>query len=91
MDWYEEYIEEGIRNEVKLLRDHGFNTESSCHHDMHIQVQVCKDDRIYALHGLLSNNGYRNYTIKVEWRVVDGYTYSYMIVTFDDKIKVERY
>ena len=38
-DWYEEHIEEGIRDVVRMLRDRGFNTESSCHHDMSIQIQ----------------------------------------------------
>lgn len=38
-DWYEAYVEEGVRDIVRLLRDNGFNTISSCHHDMIIQCE----------------------------------------------------
>ena len=38
--WYVQYIEEGVREAVKRLRNRGINTECSCHHDMEIQFQV---------------------------------------------------
>ena len=53
MDWYEENIEEPIRPIVKLLRDNGFNTTSSCGHDMYIEGELGQDYELYRLHKLL--------------------------------------
>lgn len=71
MDWYNTYIEEGIRHHVKLLRDNGINTISSCAHDMCIDAYYDGGD-ITAVHKLLFDAGYRNYTITTRWQVVDG-------------------
>ena len=54
-NWYEENIEEGIRDVVRLLRDNGFNTECSCHHEMTIQCQYIVDGSVQRLHDLLYN------------------------------------
>lgn len=51
--WYEENIEEPIREIVKLLRDNGFNTECSCGHDMTVQCQYIRDNRMMELAHLL--------------------------------------
>jgi hypothetical protein len=83
--WYEEYIEKGIRKEVKLLRDNGFNTECSCDHEMYIQCQYLIDGEIQRLHNLLFTNGYRNYTINVQVQVIDGCMYPSIDVSFKEK------
>ena len=83
MNWYEEYIEAGIKKEVILLRDNGFNTECSCAHKMYIQCQYISDGEIKRLHELLFNSGYRDYTISIELRVVDGYSYPSLQVEFN--------
>lgn len=70
-DWYEENIEEGVRDLVKLLRNNGFNTECSCHHDMYIQCQFMLDGELMNLHNLLCNNGYENYEVTVQIKCVD--------------------
>jgi len=36
-DWYEEKIEEPLRDLVKILRNNGVNTTCSCGHEMYIQ------------------------------------------------------
>jgi len=77
-DWYEEYIEEPIRNLVKLLRDHGFNTECSCGHEMYVQCQYTLEGEIKRLHDLLFNSGYRNYEISILIKVMDGHQYPSM-------------
>jgi len=82
MDWYEQNIEASIRKEVKLLRDNGFNTECSCGHKMYVQCQYLPDEEIQRLHNLLFNNGYRDYTITIELRVVEGHSYSSLQVDF---------
>lgn len=72
MDWYDEYIEEPIRDLVKLLRDNGFNTECSCGHKMYVQCQCIPDGEFKRLHDLLYNNGYRNYRIEMTLECIDG-------------------
>jgi hypothetical protein len=53
MNWYEENIEEPIRDVVKHLRDNGFNTECSCGHEMYIQIGHSLDGELMRLHSLL--------------------------------------
>jgi len=89
MGWIENNIEEQIRPEVKLLRDNGFNTECSCHHEMYVQCQLLIDGELMRLHTLLFNNGYRNYTIEWVLKVMNGHSYPSMMITFNDKQKVD--
>lgn len=63
MSWYDDFIEEPIRDTVRLLRDNGFNTTCSCGHDMEIECDVCPDGEFKRLHDLLYNQGYRNYLV----------------------------
>ena len=90
MKWIEKTIEEHIRPEVQLLRDNGFNTECSCHHEMYVQCQLVVDGELERLHILLFNSGYNNYTIESTLKVMDGYSYPTMQVLFYDKKKIER-
>jgi hypothetical protein len=68
MTWYEENVEEPIRPLVRLLRDNGYNTFSSCGHDMNV-IMDYKNSMI-KLMDLLNNNGYHNWRItgKMEQR-----------------------
>ena len=52
-DWYEENIEEPVRDLVRVLRNNGFNTECSCGHEKYIQCQYVLDGEIKRLHNLL--------------------------------------
>lgn len=54
--WYEENIEEGVRDVVRLLRDHGYNTFCSCHHDMTIDINYFPGIDLMELHNLLWNH-----------------------------------
>jgi len=69
--WYDK-IEPPIRDVVKLLRENGFNTESSCGHDMYVQCQYAPDGEIQRLHYLLSSAGFKNYNIIVTHQVIGG-------------------
>jgi len=87
MTWYEAHIEEGVRDIVKLLRDNGFNTTSSCHHEnpMQIQCEYSQDGEIGRLHDLIYNylievERIVTFSIHVEHEVVDGHCYSFMEV-----------
>jgi len=84
-NWYEEVIEEPIRDLVRLLRDNGFNTESSCGHKMEVQCDYLVDGEIQRLHNLLFNNGYRDYIIDLYVRVDDGHQYSHINIRLDAK------
>lgn len=85
MAWYKEVIEEGIRKEVKLLRDNGFNTECSCGHKKYIQCSYITNGTIQDLDNLLFNNGYRDYRICVHTERVNGHIDSFLLVDFGRK------
>ena len=90
MSWYEEYIEEPIRDLVKHLRSNGFNTFCSCGHKMYVQCEYIPDGEIGRLHHLLfnyffENNKPINYTITVSHQVIDGHSYSSIHIDFKDK------
>jgi len=85
-DWYEEHIEEGVRDVVRLLRDHGYNTESSCHHDMTVQVQHIPGALCFlGLHQLLWNYLHEqgeevSFRLQMEHEVREGRHYGHSCV-----------
>lgn len=87
MNWYVEYIEEPVRNLVKLLRNNGFNTVSSCGHEMYVQCEYLVDGELQRLHNLLFNSGYRNYTITVHIQVMEGHLYQHFEIKLPNKNK----
>lgn len=78
MDWYDENIEEPIRDLVKLLRDNGFNTQCSCGHEMYVECQypMGEGGEMFRLDQLLYNNGYENYEISINLIRSKGYILS---------------
>lgn len=79
--WYEHCIEEPVRDIVRLLRDHGFNTDCSCGHEMYIQCRLSLDGEIKRLHDLLhcyftERKEPIDYDIIVRHKVVDGHSYT---------------
>jgi len=89
-NWYEDVIEEPIRDLVKLLRDNGFNTECSCGHEMYVQCQYLVDGEIQRLHKLLFDNGYRDYTIEIRVQVINGHQYASLEIKLPKPEKVEK-
>jgi hypothetical protein len=82
-DWYDENIEEGVRDVVRALRDNGFNTESSCHHDMSVQMQYIPDGGVKRLHDLMWCRLHEaglpvTFEIQVSHSVVDGRQFTFM-------------
>lgn len=79
-NWYEEFIEEPIRELVKYLRNNGVNTECSCGHKKYIQCQFILDGEIKRIHDLLFNYFYErkepiNYDLILKVKVIDGHQY----------------
>lgn len=85
MDWYEENIEEGIRDIVRLLRNNGINTEASCEHKNYIQCQYPMDENIARVDCLLFNNGFRNYRIDISIIRENGHICKGMNIIFGPK------
>lgn len=69
MNWYNQ-IEEPVRELVKLLRNNGFNTICSCGHNNpqpYVQMEWYIHQDIQRLYGLLWDNGYKNFELKLYW------------------------
>lgn len=63
-------IETKIKPIVRLLRDNGFNTTCSCHHDMEIELDLGNHmDEVERLANLLADNGYKGFKIVCELRM----------------------
>jgi len=82
-NWYANTIEEPVRNLVKFLRNEGFNTESSCGHDMYVQCQYIPDGEIFRLHKSLiyylhSHKLPENYEINLTINVSNGKSYPFL-------------
>jgi hypothetical protein len=65
VDWYEEYIEEGVREIVRLLRDNGINTTYSCHCAMVVEAENYEDVEMSRVYDLLIENGYDDFKLSM--------------------------
>jgi hypothetical protein len=90
MDWYDEFIEEPIRDIVKLLRDNGFNTTSSCGHAMVVEMELYSDNSITRLFNLLQENDHNDFMIETYWSCrKDSWNRRSMLVKFNPFQKEE--
>ena len=62
MSWFDK-LEEPIRPLVKLLRDNGINTTSSCGHEMCVEAEGYFSD-LNEIADLLTRNGYKLFHIE---------------------------
>lgn len=87
--WYDETIEEPVREVVKLLRNNGFNTIVSCGHTRTVEMEWYKDHEISVLWNLLWRHGYGHIIIDGHWE-----TYPYhrrtLTLTLGSKQKEEQ-
>jgi hypothetical protein len=74
LDWYEDKIESEVRDVVRLMRNNGFNTTSSCEgHKVGESKWVMFDigyqifDELHRLDELLVYNGYSDFTIQITY------------------------
>ena len=72
-DWYEENIEQGVRDLVRLLRNNGVNTTCSCEHERYVQCDYMADWELFRIHHLLVNEGYTDFSIELHIEIRDGY------------------
>ena len=86
MNWYEEYIEEDIRPLVRLLRDNGVNSVSSCGHDMYVDCHFITDGEMKRIDDLLFNNGFRNYRLNFWVMRKDGHLLTNLTIKLDPKV-----
>lgn len=64
-NWYENKIEEGIRDIVWILRNNGINTIYSCEHAMVIEAENYEPDEILLVYNLLIERGFSNFKIEL--------------------------
>jgi hypothetical protein len=94
LSWYEEKIEEPVREIVKILRDNGFNTTCSCGHTMVITGEFLPDYDIKIMHDLLYNylveKGRKpDYEISFVVKVQEGFLVnSYWHIQFIERGKI---
>lgn len=88
-EWYER-IEPGVRSLVRMLRDNGFNTTSSCEHDSYIECDYSPDGQIKELHDLLYNYGLRDYEAVFTVKVVEGHCYNHIRLRLESKLTPEE-
>jgi hypothetical protein len=81
-DWYVEFIEFPIRKVVRLLRNHGVNTECSCGHQMYVQFQVIDGSDVDRVDTVLSDHRYRDYIIECHVNRAGGHLQAYGTVYF---------
>jgi len=87
-DWYQENIEHPLQELVKILRNNGVNTESSCGHKMYIQCQftigydnLMKIDRL--IYDYMSDNDLEiTYDLTARMRRRRGNPSPYIMIDF---------
>jgi hypothetical protein len=83
MIWYQKMIEPGIRRHVRLLRDNGFNTITSCEHRMEITLDgYWRQADLDRLVTLLCSNGLNDFAILVRVECSDGHVRDNAVVQF---------
>ena len=88
--WYDECIEEPLKELIFQLRNNGFNTESSCGHEMYVQCQYILDGELMKLHNLLynycdNNQIQKTYDIELSIHVCEGHLNPTLIIKFPSK------
>lgn len=93
-DWYDENIEENVRDLVIILRNNGINTECSCHHadPMFIQCQYLLAEEIKRIHDLVWLYLHEKqlpitFEINLRHKVVDSCTYTSLDIKIPAKYK----
>lgn len=72
-DWYEENIEEPLRDLVYELRNIVFNTECSCGHEKYVQIQCLDTAEVGRLDRFLFDLGLRDYVIELHLTREEGH------------------
>lgn len=73
-------LEPGIREVVRLLRDHGINTICSCEHDMVVEADAAHAEAAELAYQTLVNHGYDGFRIEFVLRKSPGFPDRTLIV-----------
>lgn len=85
-------IETGVRELVQILRNHGVNTECSCHHDWYVQCQtVDPTTELRRIADAMDEAGVRKYVVKLEREVIpDCGIFNRLDIEFAPTEKMEK-
>ena len=83
-DWYEERIEEPLRDLVRELRNNGFNTECSCGHERYVQMQCLDTGEVGRLDRFLFLLGLRDYVVELHLTRDEGHLRSSVYLKLPD-------
>lgn len=90
VSWYR-LIEPGIRRHVRLLRDNGFNTISSCEHRMEVRLDLLSpEDDLARLDSVLAQSEFEDYAILVRLarrRGVPGFAFEAVVQFGEDRVR----
>lgn len=77
-------LEPGIREVVRLLRDHGFNTDCSCEHEMYVQCELSHAEEVERVYQVLTSHGYDGFRIEFVLRKSPGFPMRVMVIYLAD-------
>jgi hypothetical protein len=85
-DWYEEFIEPGIREIVRRLRNEGVNTTCSCEHIGEVEAEYSPDGVIMQADNTVFNwlaeiGKPKTYKVTVTIERINGCAYSTLRIT----------
>ena len=94
-DWYDQFIEDPLKDLVKVLRNNGINTECSCGHEMYIQCQHILDGELMDINKMLlcyldENNLPQDYKIEITHEVMDGHQFTNLDIKLPNKKKLKK-
>ena len=88
--WYQR-IEAGIRPHVRLLRDNGFNTLSSCESRMEVRLDMLsREEDLARLERVLAQSEFEDYAILVRLarrKGVPGFAFEAVVQFGDDRAR----
>ena len=85
MDWYDEYIEEPVRDLVKALRNAGINTTNSCGHDMTIQAEFYGNLELDMIYNVCYELNINKYQVFVLDQIGDFGRHTFLEIMLPDK------
>ena len=93
-DWYDQFIEDPLKDLIKVLRHNGINTECSCGHDMYIQCQHIPAWELQDINKILlcyldENNLPQDFKIIITHEVMDGHQFTNLDIKLPNKKKLK--
>jgi hypothetical protein len=91
MNWYNEKIEQPLREIVKDLRNNGINTVCSCGHDMYIECEIYDAQvDMNTIYNVLMSNNIPAFEIHVIARFEGGHYQKHIRIEVGDDILCQK-